>query len=205
MNALTFPPVLHSLSRNINQNSRVVRSSVAIREKKKVTERICMKVTWSWLIIHQTIQSLAHSANNSQKMYMDMPSVSTTIEAGKYEAIINTIFHSPCSEYLAFKIHRAFVAYCQSFGEGCPQATPLISIKEGHVSHLCVFMCLWIGSCVCQPSEYWMSGVWQHNCLNLDYSSACFLWVPQFKRICYGQTQLWPQAGTQSWSLILRP
>lgn len=30
------------------------------------------------------------------------------------------------------------VAYCQSFGEGCPQATPLISIKQGHVSQLCI-------------------------------------------------------------------
>lgn len=39
------------------------------------------------------------------------------------------------------------MVHCQSFGEGCPQATPLISIKEGHASYLCVYMCVyvWIG------------------------------------------------------------
>lgn len=58
----------------------------------------------------------------------------------KYEYIRNIIFHSSCSEYLAFIIHsdNASCGALSEFGEGLPQATALISIKEGYVSQLCV-------------------------------------------------------------------
>lgn len=84
-----------------------------------------LKVSWSWLIIHYTIQLPTYFLNKSQKMYMDIPSVSTTIWAMKYESIRNIIFHLLFSEYLAFKIHRASCGVLSEFGWGMSSGHPI--------------------------------------------------------------------------------
>lgn len=87
----------HTLSGNINQNGGVVRSNVGIPWK------------WHWSTIHQTVHLPA------SKMHMDVPSARTTIRAMKYESTGNIVFHSSCSEYLAFKIHRASCGVLSEF------------------------------------------------------------------------------------------